>query len=236
MTAKSVKVAEHPFVSDVQELRRRAREHMEQGAVTSAYRADRETVIRILNEVLATELVCVLRYKRHYYMATGIHAQAVAEEFLEHANEEQIHADLAAERITQLGGEPDFNPEVLAKRSHSQFIEGKSLLDMVREDLIAERIAVASYTEIIQYLGNDDPTTRIMIEQIMSKEEEHADDRKKFLETLGGEERRTEHKKCAHPSCHCKANGDSSYCSTYCEGGAKTADIICSCGHPACAS
>jgi bacterioferritin len=122
-----------PFLTDVQELRRRARQHMDQGAVTSGYKADRETVIRILNEVLATEIVCVLRYKRHYYMATGIHAQAVAQEFLEHASEEQGHADIAAERITQLGGEPDFNPEGLATRSHSQYVERKSLLDKVRD-------------------------------------------------------------------------------------------------------
>jgi bacterioferritin len=181
---------QHPFVSDVQELRRRAREHMQRGAVTSAYTADVNTVIRILNEVLATELVCVMRYKRHYYMATGIHAQAVAEEFLEHAKEEQEHADLAAERITQLGGEPNFNPEGLATRAHSQYVEGKSLLDMVREDLVAERIAVESYTEIIRYLGNDDPTTRRMIETISSKEEEHADDMKKILETLSKDEMR----------------------------------------------
>jgi bacterioferritin len=179
-----VKEEHRPFVSDVQELRRRARQHMEEGAVTSAYTADKETVIRILNEVLATEIVCVLRYKRHYYMATGIHAQAVAEEFLEHAKEEQGHADLAAERITQLGGEPNFNPEGLATRSHSEYAEGKTLLDMVREDLVAERIAVESYTEIIRYLGEDDPTTRRMIEKIMAKEEEHADDMKKILDNL----------------------------------------------------
>ena len=178
-----------PFLTDVQELRRRAREHMEMGAVTSSYTADRETVIRILNEVLATELVCVLRYKRHYYMATGIHAQAVAQEFLEHAAEEQGHADIAAERITQLGGEPNFNPEGLATRSHSQYVEGKSLLDMVRENLIAERIAVESYNEIIRYLGTDDPTTRIALEQILAKEEEHADDMKRLLETLSKDER-----------------------------------------------
>jgi bacterioferritin len=178
-----------PFVSDVQELRRRARAHMEQGAVTSSYSADRETVIRILNEVLATEIVCVLRYKRHYYMATGIHAQAVADEFLQHAKEEQDHADIIAERITQLGGEPDFNPEGLASRSHSQYVEGQSLLDMVREDLVAERIAVESYTEIIRYLGNDDPTTRVAIEAILGKEEEHADDMKKILERLGADEK-----------------------------------------------
>ena len=185
--------AEHrPFVSDIQELRRRAREHMEMGAVTSSYSADRATVIRILNEVLATEIVCVLRYKRHYYMATGIHAQAVAEEFLEHAKEEQVHADIAAERITQLGGEPNFNPAGLLTRSHSEYVEGKTLLDMVREDLVAERIAVESYGEIIRYLGDDDPTTRIAMEQIMSKEEEHADDMKKLLDTLSKSERSAE--------------------------------------------
>lgn len=184
---------QRPFVSDIEELRRRARQHMEMGAVTSGYSADRETVIRILNEVLATEIVCVLRYKRHYYMATGIHAQAVAEEFLEHAKEEQEHADIAAERITQLGGEPDFNPAGLATRSHSQYVEGTSLLDMVREDLIAERIAVDSYREIIRYLGDDDPTTRIAMEQIMSKEEEHADDMKKLLDTLSKHEITADH-------------------------------------------
>jgi len=161
---------------------------MDMGAVTSAYKADRKKVISILNEVLATEIVCVLRYKRHYYMASGIHAQAVADEFLEHANEEQTHADIVAERIVQLGGEPDFNPEGLAMKSHSQYVEGKSLLDMVREDLVAERIAVESYSEIIRYLGDDDPTTRIAMEAIMSKEEEHADDMKTLLERLGHEE------------------------------------------------
>ena len=184
MNQTTLKEVHLPFISDVRELRRRARQHMEQGAVTSSYTADRETVIRILNEVLATEIVCVLRYKRHYYMATGIHAQAVADEFLQHAEEEQGHADLAAERITQLGGEPNFNPEGLAARSHSEYAEGKTLLDMVREDLVAERIAVQSYTEIIRYLGPDDPTTRRMLEKIMAKEEEHADDMKKILDTL----------------------------------------------------
>src|SRR5579863_4393390 len=154
-TPAKAKETHQDFVTDIKQLRRRAREHMEHGAVTNAYRADRKIVIRILNEVLATEIVCVLRYKRHYYMATGIHAQAVAEEFLEHANEEQTHADIAAERITQLGGEPNFNAEGLATRSHSQYVEGKSLLDMVREDLVAERNAVESYNEIIRYLGTD---------------------------------------------------------------------------------
>lgn len=189
MKTKQAKAPSHPFVTDVEELRRRARKHMEMGAVTDSYKADRKTVIRILNEVLATELVCVLRYKRHYYMATGIHAQAVAAEFLEHAKEEQGHADVAAERITQLGGEPDFNPEGLAMRSHSQYVEGQSLLDMVREDLVAERIAIESYNEIIKYLGDDDPTTRIAIEKILANEEEHADDMKKILDLLSRAER-----------------------------------------------
>ena len=192
MKTKTIAEEHNPFLTDVQELRRRAREHMEMGAVTTSYTADRATVIRILNEVLATEIVCVLRYKRHYYMATGIHAQAVAEEFLENAAEEQGHADIAAERITQLGGEPNFNPEGLATRSHSEYVEGKSLLDMVRENLIAERIAVESYNEIIRYLGTHDPTTRIALEQILAKEEEHADDMKKLLETLSKDERLAE--------------------------------------------
>ena len=189
MKTQPVKDSRRPFVSDIQELRRRAREHMLEGAVTSSYKADRDTVVSILNEVLATEIVCVLRYKRHYYMATGIHAQSVAEEFLEHAIEEQGHADLAAERIAQFGGDPNFNPEGLATRSHSQYVEGKSLLDMVREDLVAERIAVESYSEIIRYLGDDDPTTRIAMEKILAKEEEHADDMKKLLERLSQDER-----------------------------------------------
>jgi bacterioferritin len=173
------------FVSDLNEIRRRAREHIEKGAVTEGYRGDRETVIRLLNEALATELVCVLRYKRHYYMASGIHAQAVAEEFLEHANEEQEHADKIAERITQLDGAPDFNPEVLAKRSHSQYVEGTSLVDMIREDLIAERIAIESYSEIIRYLGNNDPTSRRVMEEVLAKEEEHAEDMKTLIESVG---------------------------------------------------
>jgi len=181
------------FISDIAEIRNRARRHIEEGAVTEGYKANRETVLKIMNDALATEIVCVLRYKRHYYMASGIHAQAVAEEFLEHAKEEQTHADIAAERIVQLGGEPDFNPEGLAMKSHSQYVEGKSLLDMVREDLVAERIAVESYSEIIRYLGTDDPTTRIAMEQIMSKEEEHADDMKSLLETLSKDEKLAEH-------------------------------------------
>ena len=188
MSNNTFAVESRPFMTDVAELRRRARQHMEMGAVTASYKADRETVIRILNEVLATEIVCVLRYRRHYYMATGIHAEPVAKEFLEHANEEQQHANVIAERITQLGGEPDFNPQGLASRSHSQYVAGGSLLDMVREDLVAERIAVDSYNEIIRYLGDDDPTTRRAIEKILAKEEEHADDMKKILDSLSESE------------------------------------------------
>jgi bacterioferritin len=181
-----------PFLSDIEEIRRRARQHMEQGAVTDSYRADRETVIRLLNEALATEVVCVLRYKRHYYMATGIHSQAVADEFLEHAGEEQQHADLIAERITQLDGAPDFSPEGLASRSHSQYVEGTTLVDMIREDLVAERIAIESYSEIIRYLGDKDVTSRRVMEEILAKEEEHADDMKTLLERVAQEEQRRE--------------------------------------------
>jgi bacterioferritin len=172
------------FLSDVTELRRRARQHIEDGAVTSSYKADRETVIKVLNEALATEIICVLRYKRHYFMATGIHANAVAAEFQEHAGEEQAHADRIAERITQLGGEPNFDPDGLSSRSHSQYVEGDSLVDMIREDLVAERIAIESYSEIIRFLGDGDITTRRMIEQILENEEEHADDLNDLLATL----------------------------------------------------
>jgi bacterioferritin len=172
------------FVSDLGAIRRKARQHIETGAVTDNYRADRATVVRILNEALATELVCVLRYKRHHYMASGIHAQAVAEEFLEHAQEEQEHADSIAERITQLDGEPDFNPETLTKRSHSQYVEGTSLIDMIKEDLVAERIAIDSYSDIIRYLGDKDPTSRRVMEKILAKEEEHAEDMKTLIQSI----------------------------------------------------
>jgi len=185
MSAKTLPPANQgDFVSDIEAIRRRARQHIEDGAVTQAYRGNRETVIRLLNEALATELVCVLRYKRHYYMASGIHAQSVKDEFLEHANEEQEHADRLAERITQLDGEPDFNPEGLIDRSHSQYAEGTSLLDMIREDLIAERIAIDSYSEIIRYLGDKDPTSRRVMEEILAKEEEHAEDMKTLIQNL----------------------------------------------------
>lgn len=172
------------FLSDIKELRRRARQKIDQGPVTEGYKADRQKVISVLNEVLATELVCVLRYKRHYYMASGINAEPIAQEFLQHANEEQMHADQVAQRITQLQGEPNFDPEGLATRSHSEYVEGNSLVEMIREDLVAERIAIESYSEIIRWLGNDDPTTRGLIEEILAKEEEHADDLSNMLTTL----------------------------------------------------
>jgi bacterioferritin len=178
-------VADKPFLTDIKTLRKRARQHIEQGAVTEGYKADRKTVIKILNESLATEIVCVLRYKRHYFMASGIHAESVAAEFLQHANEEQGHADQIAQRIVQLGGEPNFNPEGLLSRSHAEYVEGDTLLDMIKENLVAERIAIDSYREIIQYLGNDDPTTRRMMEGILAMEEEHADDLVSLLDEIG---------------------------------------------------
>lgn len=172
---------EKPFFTDVQELRRRARQHIENGPVTEAYGADRETVIKLLNEALATELVCVLRYKRHYFMAQGINAEPVAAEFLQHANEEQGHADELAGRIVQLNGSPNFNPDGLLMRSHSEYAEGTSLLDMIKEDLVAERIAIDSYGEMIRYIGDKDITTRRILEGILAVEEEHADDLAGFL-------------------------------------------------------
>lgn len=174
-----------PFLSDIQEIRKRARKHMEKGAVTEGYKADLETVLKVLNEALATEIVCVLRYKRHHYMAKGLSAQSVADEFAEHAAEEQTHADSIAQRITELGGEPNFNPEGLAGRSHSEYVEGDSLTSMIKEDLVAERIAIESYSEIIRYLGENDPTSRRMMEEILAKEEEHAEDMLSLLDRVG---------------------------------------------------
>jgi bacterioferritin len=169
-------VAKKPFLTDIKTLRARARKHIENGAVTEGYSADRDTVVKLLNEALATELVCVLRYKRHYFMANGIHADSVAAEFLEHANDEQGHADQIAARIVQLGGAPNFNPEGLLTRSHAEYVEGETLTDMIKEDLVAERIAIDSYREMVRYFGADDPTSRRMIEGILAVEEEHADD------------------------------------------------------------
>ena len=173
-----------PFLTDIKELQRRAREHVERGAVTPAYRGDIQTAIKLLNEALATEIVCTLRYRRHYFMASGIHSQSVANEFLEHANQEQEHSDKIAQRIRQLGGAPDFNPEGLLSRSHAQYAEGSSLLDMIKENLIAERIAIESYMEMIRFFGENDPTSRRVIESVLAQEEEHADDMATLLESL----------------------------------------------------
>jgi len=173
------------FTADIERIRREAREHIERGAITNTYGADRERVIDVLNTVLATELVCVLRYKRHYYMASGLNAGPVAAEFLQHATDEQGHADQVAMRITQLDGEPNFNPDGLAGRSHADYVEGDTLLDMAREDLVAERIAIGSYQEIVRWLGDGDPTTRGLIESILAVEEEHADDMLNILQELG---------------------------------------------------
>src|SRR5215470_2685292 len=169
-------MAKTSFLIDVKTLRERARQHIAEGSVTAGYGADRDVVLKLLNDALATELVCVLRYRRHYFMARGIHSQSVAQEFLEHSNDEQSHADQIAERIVQLGGAPDFSPDGLSSRSHAEYVEGGSLTSMIREDLVAERIAIDSYREIVQYLGERDPTSRRMMEEILAKEEEHADD------------------------------------------------------------
>jgi bacterioferritin len=163
-------------LTDVQTLRARARANIDEGAVTTGYSADRAIVLRLLDESLATELVCVLRYRRHHFMARGIHSQSVAQEFLDHSNEEQGHADQIAERIVQLGGEPDFAPGSLVDRSHAEYVAGGTLASMIREDLVAERIAIDSYRDIIRYLGDQDPTTRRMLEGILAVEEQHADE------------------------------------------------------------
>lgn len=164
------------ILTDVPTLRKRARQHIDDGSVTAGYSANREVVLKLLNDSLATELVCVLRYRRHHFMARGIHSQSVAQEFLDHSNEELGHADELAERIVQLGGEPDFAPAGLVGRSHAEYVEGHSLASMIKEDLVAERIAIDSYRDIIKFLGDQDPTTRRMMEGILAVEEEHADD------------------------------------------------------------
>jgi bacterioferritin len=176
--------ANRPPLTDIKTLRARARQHIEKGAVTAGYAADREQVLKMLNEALATELVCVLRYKRHYFMAAGIHAASVAAEFLEHATEEMAHADLIAKRIIELRGEPNFSPAGLADRSHAEYVEGDSLKGMIKENLIAERIAIESYREMIAYLGEQDPTTQRMLKEILASEEEHADDLSTLLEGM----------------------------------------------------
>jgi len=163
-------------LTDVKTLRDQAREGIEDGAMTSGYKAKAETVIKLLNDALATELVCVLRYKRHYFMASGISSLSVKGEFLQHANEEQAHADELAERIVQLGGEPNLSPEGMLNRSHSEYVEAESLVEMITEDLIAERIAIDSYRDMVAYVGTDDSTTRQLLERILAQEEEHAKD------------------------------------------------------------
>jgi bacterioferritin len=183
--AKADKKRKKSFLTDVQTLRKRARAHIERGAVTDGYSADRGTVLKLLNEALATEIICVLRYRRHHFMASGLQATSVAAEFLQHANEEQAHADQIAARIVQLGGEPNFSPEGLATRAHAEYVEGDDLVDMIKEDLVAERIAIDSYREMIAYCGNDDPTTRRMLEGILAMEEEHAEDLVSLLTELG---------------------------------------------------
>ncbi len=172
------------FVSNLSEIRRRARQHVLEGAVTSGYQADREKVIALLNEALATELVCVLRYKQHYFLARGIQAEPVAQEFAEHAAEEQGHADRIAQRITQLGGDPDFNPSGLAARSASEYVEGGALVQMIEDNLVAERIAIDTYHEAIRFIGEKDSTTRRMLEDILAVEEEHANELADLLATL----------------------------------------------------
>ena len=176
---------DQPFLTDVKTIRERARRHIEEGAVTANYGADKGTVIRLLNEALATEIVCTLRYRRHYFMAKGLTSAGIAEEFLEHAKEEQEHADRFADRIVQLGGEPNFSPDGLAERSHAEYVEGESLIEMIREDLVAERIAIESYRDMIAYIGAGDPTTRRLLEEVLAVEEEHAEDLLSLIEGIG---------------------------------------------------
>ncbi len=164
------------FFTDVQSLRSNARKHIDQGAITVGYAANKTEVLKLLNDALATEIVCVLRYRRHHFMARGIRSNTIAKDFLEHSIEEQAHADLIAARIIQLGGEPDFSPNSLSTRSHAEYIEGDSLIDMIKENLIAERIAIDSYKEMITYIGEDDSTTSDLLKHILATEEEHADE------------------------------------------------------------
>jgi len=178
-------MSKKPFVSDMKKIRDRARQHMEQGAMTEGYKADRDEIIKILNEALATEIVCVLRYKSHYFMASGIHSEPVAEEFIQHANEEQAHADAISRRIVQLNGVPNWSPEGLSSRSHSEFEQGSTLKQMIEEDLIAERIAIDTYREMIAYIGDDDPTSRRVLEDVLAQEEDHAEELANLLVDMG---------------------------------------------------
>jgi bacterioferritin len=185
MSARPQSPQSKPVLTDVQTLRSEARRHVDEGAVTQGYSADREKVLQMLNEALATELVCVLRYRHDYFAARGLKGKVAAEEFLEHAGEELQHADAIADRIVQLGGEPNFDPSGLVERSHSEYRIGKNVQEMIRENLVAERIAIDSYRQMIQYLGNDDPTTRRMLEEILATEEEHADDLADLFQEVG---------------------------------------------------
>lgn len=178
-------MTEKAGLTDIKKIRERARQHLEDGAVTTGYKADREVVLRVLNEALATEIVCMLRYKRHYHMASGLNSENAAAEFLEHATQEQQHADQIAARITQLGGAPNFSPDGLLSRSHAEYVECDSLVEMIQENLVAERIAIDTYRELIAWLGNDDPTTRRMLEEILAVEEEHADDLVSLVKKTG---------------------------------------------------
>lgn len=181
-------MTERPNLTNISTLRERARKHIEEGAVSAEYKADRAMVLKLLDEALATEIVCSLRYKRHYYTAHGLASLSVAQEFLEHAREEERHSERFAARISELGGSPNFSPHGLAERSHAEYVEGTSLMDMIREDLIAERIAIESYREIIRYLGEDDPTTRRLFEDVLAVEEEHAEDLASLTSRLGKDE------------------------------------------------
>jgi bacterioferritin len=182
-TKNEISASKEAVLSDIKVLRKRARQNVEEGAVTSGYTADRKTIIRLLNEALATELVCVMRYKRHFFMAKGINSDSVKAEFLTHAGEEMAHADLLAKRIVELGGEPNFSPDGLSARSHAEYVEGDTLNSMIKEDLIAERIAIESYREMIVYLADHDPTTQRMLKEILAMEEEHAEDLASLLQS-----------------------------------------------------
>lgn len=181
--SRVTKLTKSGFFENIDAIRKRARDRVEKGAVTDSYKADRNALVSLLNDALATELVCVLRYMRHFYMATGINAKPAAAEFLEHANEEWNHVDALAKRIVQLGGEPDFSPAQLAARSHAEYVAATSLEEMMRENLVAERIAIETYGQIIRHIGDDDPTTRRMLEEILADEEEHADDLASMLDS-----------------------------------------------------
>jgi bacterioferritin len=185
------------FVADMKKIRERAKQHMSDGAVTAANKANSQEVVKVLNEVLATEIVCTLRYKRHYYTAEGLYSDSVKAEFLEHAADEQAHADSIAMRIVQLNGKPDFNPASLAERSHSDYDDSDDLVKMIEEDLVAERIAIETYSEIARWLGERDSTSRRLIEGILEKEEEHAEDLASLIARLPTERKGGEKPKAA---------------------------------------